>query len=683
MEKITQGHPLSQTPDFVKENIDTLKALFPTIVKEGKIDVEELKALLGDEVESSEEYYRFTWAGKSMARREANKPSTATLRPNQKDSKDWSTTQNIFIEGDNLEALKLLQKSYADRIKLIYIDPPYNTGKDFVYKDNYTDNLGNYLAITGQLDEEGKKISTNTESDGRYHSNWLNMMYPRLKLARNLMEYHGIILNSIDDHELNNLSKLCDEVFGESNFVANLIWEKGRKNDSKFFSVGHEYILVYARDLQRLKDEGVTWREEKPGAKEIYDEYLRLKEQYQNNFSKIEDGLKLFYAQLPKSHPSKKHSRYSNVDERGVWRDDNMSLPRGGATYEVLHPITGLPCAIPPGGWRYSTLEKMKEKIKDGYVVFRKDHTEPPIRKTYLLRNIEEQIEEEFDEIENDDSPSEDIGIQVAGTYFYRSGLQATNELKDLFKKSKVFNNPKDSEVIARLVNYCTSSDKNATILDFFSGSATTAHAVMKLNSRDDGKRKFICVQLPELTDQKSEAFKAGYKTIAEISKERIRKAGESIKAEVKNDLFAKSGSSTDIGFKAFKLDSSNIKAWDGNPDKLDDNLFNAKTNIKENRTEEDVLYEIVLKYGLDLAQPIEQKIIGGKKVFSIGLGALFICLAEGVTTAVAEGIGKWKKDLEPATCKVIFRDTGFTDIEKTNSIQILRHYGIEEVTSI
>lgn len=685
MEKITANHPLSQSTDIIKQNLDALKALFPTIVKEGKIDMEELKALLGEEVEVGEEYYRFTWAGKSQARQEANKPSTGTLRPVKEESKDWDTTQNIFIEGDNLEVLKLLQKSYSNKIKLIYIDPPYNTGKDFVYKDNYKDNLNNYFTITSQTDNSGRKLSTNTESDGRFHSNWLNMMYPRLKLSQNLLKDDGVILISIDDNEISNLRKLCDEILGESNFLACLIWEKGRKNDSKFFSIGHEYILIYAKNKQWLHDNKIFWREEKPGAKEIHNEYLRLKAIFLTDFQKIEDGLKLFYSNLPKDHPSKKHSRYSNVDARGVWRDDNMSLPRGGARYEVIHPVTNLPCAIPPGGWRYATLEKMEQKIKEGYVVFRKDHSEPPIRKTYLLRSSEEEIQnmEESDPTEEeDDSDDNDIGIQVAGTYFYRSGLQATNELKDIFKTQKIFNNPKDHQVISRLIDYCTNRDKNAIILDFFAGSGTTAHSTMDLNIKDEGQRRFICVQLQETIPQNKEAYKAGYKAIPDITKERIRRAGEKLKSEY-NDLLKSTHEIPDTGFRVFKLDNSNIRAWDGNVEKFEQNLLSAAENIKHDRSETDVLFEILLKSGLDLAQTLEEKVISGKKVFNIGSGALFICLSNDLTTEVAEGIGKWKQESAPSTCRVIFKDTGFTDVEKTNSIQILKQYGITEVNTI
>ena len=623
MEKIDKGHPMSQSTDFVSQNIETLKTLFPAIVKEGKIDIKELQALLGDEIETEEEYYRFAWAGKSMARREANKPSTATLRPDKGSSKDWDTTQNIFIEGDNLEVLKLLQKSYANKIKMIYIDPPYNTGKDFVYKDNYNDNLGNYLAITGQIDEEGKRISTNSESDGRYHSNWLNMMYPRLKLARNLLTEDGMIIISIDDNELVNLKKVCDEIYGEENFINNFVWKKNSsgKTVSKQFPTNIEYLLFYSRDYNKLKFNVVY----KPLSQSTIDSYNKDDGDGRGKYCTVS---------LQKTSTPGPETTYDYIDETGkIWK-------------------------CPAKGWRM-TKHKVKDLELDGRLYM---DGETLREKRY------------WNERENDG--------QVADTLWddLDEGNIGTGEVKKIFE-GIIFDYPKPTDLIDRVIKIGTNS--NDFVLDYFAGSGTTAHAVMQLNSEDGGNRKFICVQLPEPTEEKSEAYKAGYKTIAEITKERIRRAGEKIKSELKDDLFSKEGKTLDVGFRAFKLDSSNIRAWDGNPDAFEDNLFNAGSNIKENRTEDDVLYEILLKYGLDLTMPIEQKEIAGKQVFNIGMGALFICLGDNITTAVAEGIGKWKEELQPATSKVIFKDTGFTDVEKTNSMQILKRYGIHEVNTI
>ncbi len=642
MEKITKEHHLSQSKNIISENLEQLKTIFPQIFKEGKIDKEELLSILGDEIESNEEYYRFTWAGKSIARREANKPSTATLRPDREGSKDWDTTQNIFIEGDNLEVLKLLQKSYANRIKMIYIDPPYNTGKDFVYKDNYNDNLGNYLAITGQVDEEGRRISTNSESDGRYHSNWLNMMYPRLKLARNLMKEDGIIFISIDDNELINLTKICNEIFGEENFISHLVWQKKTGSaDANHIAVITESILLYSKNISNVV-------------------LNRNYEAHDNDRFKFKDEY---------------------FDERGPYYLDN--LDRGTLGYhESLDYDVEAPdgtSIFPNGrtfkfndGWRWKWgKDKLQWGLQNGYVDVLKSNSKDIGWGVYY--KIYLNVDNEGNKIQRS-SPFKNLIQGILNTH-------ASNEAKDILKSTGLFSNPKPVGLIKYLLNICLLD--NDFVLDFFAGSGTTAHATMQLNSEDADNRKFICVQLPEPTDEKSEAYKAGYKTISEITKERIRRAGEKVKSEMKDDLFSEQGKTLDVGFRAFKLDSSNISAWDGNPDALEDNLFNAGSNIKENRTEEDVLYEILLKYGLDLTMPIEQKAIAGKQVFNIGIGALFICLGDNITTAVAEGIGKWKEELQPATSKVIFKDTGFTDVEKTNSMQILKRFGILEVNTI
>jgi len=362
MEKLTLADPETRSADLLVENIERLKALFPEVVTEGAdgpaINADVLKALVGDQtVTDAEEKYGLNWHGKRRARQLALTPSTGTLRPCPKDSVDWDTTQNLMIEGDNLEVLKLLQKSYAGKVKLMYIDPPYNTGKDFVYPDNFQDNIKNYLELTGQV-EGGQKISSNTEASGRFHTDWLNMMYPRLKLARNVLREDGVLLISIDDHEIENLRRVCSEIFGEENFIACMTWEKSRKNDAKLISVGHEYIVMYAKSLSRLKELKTTWREEKPGAREIWDTYISLRAKHGDNDGSIERDLQVWFSSLPKSHPSKKWSRYKHIDKHGPWRDDNISWPGGGGpTYDVIHPITRKPCKVPERGWIYAELE--------------------------------------------------------------------------------------------------------------------------------------------------------------------------------------------------------------------------------------------------------------------------------------------------------------------------------------
>ncbi|MDP3927584.1 MAG: site-specific DNA-methyltransferase, partial [Bacteroidota bacterium] len=487
MEKIDKGHPMSQSIDFVAQNIETLKTLFPTIVKEGKIDIKELQALLGDEIETEEEYYRFTWAGKSIARREANKPSTATLRPDKESSKDWDNTKNIFIEGDNLEVLKLLQKSYANKIKIVNIDPPYNTGNVFVYKDNYNDNLGNYLAITGQLNDEGKRISTNSESDGRYHSNWLNMMYPRLKLARNLMTDDGVIFILIDDNEASNLKKICDEVFGEENFLGQTVRvSNSAKNNVNQISITHEYAIVYCKQIDKLSKE---WSVPKNNVDEFVKRANRL---MKNNLKKeeIEKELK----ELIKYPRFYDFDHYYYCDNKGVYRTDNPGgVPNGNIDTDIIHPITNKKCKKPNGGWRYKE-STIKEMLENEMFHFGLDENTIPSPKRYL----------------NDYLTQKPMGV-----HFFDSQMDTKNQ-------EIPFDFPKPVDYIKYLLRMEGSND--CYILDFFAGSGTTAHATIQLNTEDGGSRKFICVQLPEPTDEKSEAFKAGYKAISEITKERIRR---------------------------------------------------------------------------------------------------------------------------------------------------------------
>lgn len=417
------------------------------------------------------------WIGKEVVEKHHKEVPFRLLEPVEELSCGDPDSGNLIVQGDNLHALKALLPRYAGQVKCIYIDPPYNTGNEgWVYNDNV-----NSPEIRKWL---GEVVGKEGETLDR-HDRWLCMMYPRLLLLKQFLSDEGVILVSLDDNEAANAKLLLDEIFGGGNFIAQLVWEKGRKNDAKFFSVGHEYIFVYAKSKSHLKAKNIIWRKEKEGAAEIYDEYISLKDEHGDNLPSIEKDLKKFYKQLDKSHPSKKNSRYNKVDNNGVWRDDNMSWPGGnGPRYEVIHPDTKKPCAIPEGGWRYSTKEKMDLMIAEGKVVFREDHTQPPIRKTYLVRD--KRLQEDGDE---------DIGREVMGSYFYRSGLQAVNELMNIFNR-KPFPNPKDKDVIALLINYVTNYDKSCLVLDSFAGSGTTAHAVTKLNHQDNGNRGFITIEM-------------------------------------------------------------------------------------------------------------------------------------------------------------------------------------------
>ncbi len=657
------------SPDFTQENIAKLAELFPNCVTETKkpdgsiskaIDFDQLRQELSESiVDGPQERYQLNWPGKRKALLTANAPITKTLRPCREESVDFDTTENLFIEGDNLDALKLLQETYLGKVKMIYIDPPYNTGKDFIYDDDFSEDTSSYFQRSNQKDEAGQRMVSNTETNGRFHSDWLSLMHPRLKLARNLLRDDGVIFISIDDNEQANLKRLCDEVFGHENFVAQLIWEKGRKNDAKFFSSGHDFMLVYAHSKAYLTEKKIRWREAKPGAAAIHNEFLRLKAIHGDVVDKIQIGIREFYSALPKNHPSKKLNRYSNVDIRGVWRDDNMSWPGGGGpNYEVIHPVTNYPCKAPEGGWRYSTIGKMQEMISKGRVQFRDDHTQPPIRKTYL-------VSDENDDVDNAEEQTNDVGIQVAGTYFYRSALQASNLMLNLFG-AKIFDSPKDHEVIARWISYVLASKKNDIILDFFSGSATTAHAVMQLNAEDVGQRRFIMVQLPETCNEKSEAYKAGYKTIAEIGKERIRRAGKKIKQENAD----KEGiDQLDIGFRVLKVDSSNMKDVYYKPDAVKQgDLIDQIDNIREDRTSEDLLFQILLDWGVDLTLPITQETIADKTVLFVDGNALAACFDADINEAFVKELATRKP------LRVVFRDSGFSsDSVKINIEQIFK----------
>lgn len=647
MEKINE----LTSENIVHQNIERLKEIFPTAFSEGKLVVEELQALVGEYIEQEKEFYQMTWAGKTQAKKEANKVSTATLRPNRADSKDWDTTGNIFIEGDNLEVLKLLQKAYCNQIKMIYIDPPYNTGKDFVYKDNYKDNLSNYLELTGQTDEEGKKLSTNTESDGRYHSNWLNMMYPRLKLARNLMTDDGVIFISIDDNEQANLRKICDEIFGEENSLTKaptaLIWQLSGST-AGHFAKSHEYILCYSKNKDKvpffeLSDYGDDKIIAHGALKKISKANPASKITFPADKISFEGTTKIFKGELGGSE--KQFIEGEMIFENGKLKNDVTIVAGWAMRDQVLSWLNG-----------EETYDSKGQKIirfyfnNTGILWYEKERgTFHP--KTILDKNI--------------------VGTKTGAS-------EIINLLGGNF-----FENPKPLSLLKYLYSFTTQGDD--LILDFFSGSGTTAHAVMALNAEDGGNRKCISVQLPEPTDEKSEAYKAGYKTIAEITKERIRRAGELIKQENKDK---ENIDNLDVGFRAFKLDSSNIRAWDTAVENLEDQLDMFEENngdsIKSSRTEEDVLFEILLKYGLELTLPIQEKQVNNCTIYNIGFGSMYICLNDKINVEVAKAIAEWHKESADEKPSVIFKDAGFAnDADKTNTVQTLRQAGIENVKSI
>lgn len=636
--------------DLEKENINKIKELFPEAVEEGKINFDMLRAFLGDEVDDSREKYQFTWNGKAKSIKLAQTPSSATLRPCKEKSKNWDTTENLYIEGDNLEVLKQLQKTYYGKIKMIYIDPPYNTGNDFVYNDSFSNSIENYKEQTSQAS------SSNPETNGRFHTDWLNMMYPRLILAKNLLSDDGVIFISIDDCEQTNLKKCCDDIFGENNFVCMFIWKGGRRNAAKFISTSHEYILAYAKDLKYCNDNNISWHEKKKGLEKIYktaNEFVHSTDDYK----KASELLKEWYRSLPEDDDSKASEHYNNIDERGVYFASDISRGGGGGpTWEIVNPETGNKVKTPQRGWAYSNLDDLLEDIKNGLIHFNGDGV--PCKKRYLKDN-ETQLKE---------------------TVFYKDRRGSSKRLRKMME-GDVFTFPKDEEIISDMLDSFT--DSNSTILDFFSGSASTAHAVIKLNAENGSNRKFIMVQLPELCDEKSEAYKAGYKTICEIGEERIRRAGEQIKSEWEKEhpsdgLFASEETfNTDIGFKVFKLDSTNLIPWDNSEQYNEDNLYNLTNVFKEDRNSEDVLYEIMLKYGV-FDKQVEEIEVNGKTMYRVGKRYMIVCLDDNVTVDDIKAIG----ELTPKT--VIFKESGFVDDNaKINAVYNLEKIGIEDVKCI
>ena len=610
------------SPDFTDKNIAKLAELFPNCVTEKKETIKDAKGgekvvvtkaidwdLLKQElsnniVEGPQERYQLNWPGKREALLTANAPIAKTLRPCREESVNFDTTENLFIEGDNLDALKLLQETYLGKVKMIYIDPPYNTGNDFIYADNFAKSTEEYLSDSGQKDEEGNRLVANTESNGRFHSDWLSMMYPRLKLARNLLTDDGVIFISIDDGEQANLKKMCDEIFGVENFVANIIWEKKytRANDAKWFSDNHDHLLCYGKNKLNLT---------------------------LNMLPRNEDQL----------------AAYSNPDNhsKGIWKATPLHAKSGTNTSSFTFK-NGTTWTPPKGTFRRFNDESMRNIDENNEIWFGKDVSQTPSRKSFLC------------DVKDGVTPVTLWPYDEVG-----HNHEANNELKSL-GLGGIFNNPKPTKLLKRaLVLAC---GKNDIILDFFAGSSTTAHAVMQLNAEDGGSRKFIMVQLPEVCDEKTEAFKAGYKTIAEISKERIRRAGKKIKEE-------NTASNLDIGFRVLKVDSSNMADVYYTPDAIEQGKLALQTeNIKDDRSTEDLLFHVLLDWGVDLTLPITKESIKGHEVFFVDGNALAACFVK--DGQITEDFCKELARRGPL--RVVFRDSGFKDDSvKINVEQIFK----------
>lgn len=614
--------------DLIDENLNSLKQLFPEVFTEGKIDFEKLRLVLGDEVDDNEERYEFTWHGKKNAIRIAQTPSTGTLIPDKESSKNWDDTENLYIEGDNLEVLKLLQKSYFGKVKMIYIDPPYNTGKDFVYPDYFSESITNYKRMTDQT------TRANSETNGRFHTHWLNMIYPRVKIARNLLREDGVIFISINDNEESNLTKICDEVFGQENFVVKLIWsnkEGGGSSDSKYFRIKHEYILCYAKEIEKLSVFGVKINN--ANRYTMSDKYVNIRGPYY--LQKLGMG-------------SIQYSK--SLDYPILAPDGTYIMPMDNNNGKKA-------C------WRWSQ-DKFKWGVENDFVEIKKDSN--GVWTVYTKQYL--KCDNDGNLIERTQRP-----LGIIDEY---SSTQASKFLEEL-GLARYFNYSKPIGLINYLINRVCKKDD--LILDFFSGSSTTANSVMKLNKEDRGRRKFIMVQFPELTDEKSVAYKAGYKNICEIGKERIRRAGDKIVSENKD----KEGiENLDIGFKVFKLDSSNLKSWDSSIDNLEQNLLDMESNLKKDRTNEDLLYEILLKSGVELTAKIEEIKVGYNTLYNIGQGALLACLDDKITQDVIDEIPKHKSPFMET--KVIFKEAGFmSDAAKINAVQNLKQFKIEDVRSV
>ena len=632
-----------QTANKADENFKKLAKLFPNAVTEtiDRITGEVVRAIDKDVlmqeintkvVDGNEDRYQFTWPDKKKSILLANAPINKTLRPCREESVDFDNTENLYIEGDNLEVLKLLQETYLGKIKMIYIDPPYNTGNDFVYEDDFSQTAEEYSANSGQFDDAGNRLVKNLDSNGRFHTDWLNMIYPRLKLAKDLLRDDGVIFISIDDNEIDSLKNICNEIFGARNLVAEIPWQSRAsiQNDTDF-SVNHEYICVYAKNRRQ--------------------ENRRLKE---NNYLEWHSKDSFVCKPLPLDK-----AKFDNPDNdpRGLWKADPFDAPnvRPNLTYVITNPLTGEQ-HLPPRGrhWRISQ-EKFSSALADGRIIFGKNGTGRPQMKSFY------EEKKEFGSIDNSWFSAERVGTTTNGT----------KEVMNLFDGKPYFDKPKPTTLLSKLIDLANVSD-GEIILDFFSGSATTAHAVIQLNAEDGGHRKFIMAQLPEETDEKNEAYKAGYKNICEIGKERIRRAAKKIAEENPEAKF-------DGGFRVLKCDSSNMKEVYYNPAEYEPTLFlSLEDNIKEDRTPEDLLFQVMLDLGVLLSSKIEETTIAGKKVFNVEDNYLIACFDEDITDDVITVIAKKKPYY------FVMRDSSMAnDSVATNFEQIFAAYSPDTVRKV
>lgn len=632
-----------ETPDGAQANIGKIRALFPECVTETRgpdgrpaqaVDFDRLRLLLSPdpETDAGGERYEFTWVGKKAAAAEANRPIRKTLRPCPGESKNWDATGNLYIEGDNLDVLKLLQESCLGRVKMIYIDPPYNTGNDFIYRDDFSSSAEEYAGESGEFDGEGNRLFRNTDSNGRFHSDWCSMIYSRLLLARNLLSGDGVIFISIDDNEVHNLRKICDEIFGETNFVGQTVRVSSpTQNIAKYISIMHDYTLVYCK----IKDANDgNWKVKKNYAEEFEKRAGALLKQ-----GLSEEDIASELRALTRYPRFFDFDHYTMCDSKGVFQLVSMGgVEKGNIKTKIVHPITKKNCSMPQGGWRYNE-ETLTQLIKNNEIFYGKDENYIPRKKLYLHDYLQ-QIPK--------------------GVNFY----DTQSDVRFLKENNLPFDFPKPMEYISQFMKMINVS-KDDIVLDFFSGSATTAHAVMQLNAEDGGKRKFIMVQLPEACDEKSEAFRAGYKNICEIGKERIRRAG----AQIEEEAGKRGAEAPDTGFRVLKLDDSNMKDVYYSPEEYGQDLLSKlEKNIKEDRTALDLLFGCLIEWGMPLSLPHTSEEFGGRTLHTYDGGDLIACFDEDVPEGVVREIARRKP------LRAVFRDSGFADSPgKINVFEIFK----------
>jgi adenine-specific DNA-methyltransferase len=626
---------------------ELLKNDAPYLVEDGKVNLDKLKALLtGKTTEKEDDRFYFNWAGKDKVFQAIQAPAYSTLVPVKDKSIGWDETENLMIVGENLETLKLLLKPYFGKVKVIYIDPPYNRGKDYIYNDDFSVPLKRYLEMSGQTNSDGEKLTTNTENNGRFHSDWLNSMYPRLFMARNLLKREGVIFVSIDDNEMHHLRMMMDDIFGEDNFVAQFIWEGAGKNDANFVSVGHDYVLCYTRDLSYWKEKGLTWRLPKEGLEEIYKKEKELREAYGDDYQKMSGELQEWYSQLKKTHPSWQHRHYSKIDKKGVYFPDNISWPGGGGPkYDVIHPITKKSVKVPSRGWVFSSQEKMEEKIAEGRVVFGKDEHAVPQIKRYLF---------------------ETEGY-VPSSVIYLDRRGADKRLRALFDGVDIFDSPKDENLLKKLLAI-GAPNENEIVLDFFAGSGTTGHAVFEQNM-EGSKRKFILVQIDEPVNEKEEsgknAKKLGLDTIADVCIERLKRVSAKNNNQLKYKVFRLSPTNFNLK-EEFEL-AENKDLEELKSSYLKELGLYVDQPIVATANTLDIVYEIILKNGFSLNSKIEELKLGSNNFYKVIDTENELEIHISLDAKIEDGSVEAIRTTENKGKTFVFYDNALTDSQKIN----------------